>query len=110
MPGSAKLMQAAFVVDDIQRAIKAYWRRLNVGPWFLFKRFTPAMATYRGRPTNLVISVAFAYRDELMLELIEQHDDSPSVFLEAVAARGFGFHHFGLTTTRYRHMVGNYVR
>src|SRR5690349_7220156 len=107
MPGNAKLMQAAFVVHDIQRAIKTYCRRLNVGPWFLFKRFTPAMATYRGRPTNLVISVAFAYRDELMLELVEQHDDTPSVFLDGVAARRSGFHHFGLTTTRYQHVVQN---
>jgi hypothetical protein len=103
-------MQAAFVVEDIERAMKTYHRRLDVGPWFLFKRFTPGMATYRGRRTNLVISVAFAYRDDLMLELIEQHDNSRSVFREAGRAPRYGFHHFGLTTTRYQRLVDDYVR
>jgi hypothetical protein len=95
------LIQTAFVVRDIHESIATYVSKLNVGPWFLIERFTPAEARYRGQPTNLVVSVAFAYRGAMMLELIQQHDESPSVFRDVVIARGYGFHHFGIATETY---------
>jgi hypothetical protein len=109
VPDGAQLIQMAFVVENMQRAIETYRRQLNAGPWFLIERFTPAKATYRGRPTNLVISVAFAYRDDVMLELVEQHDDSPSVFRDVMAERGYGLHHLGLITSSYQSVLGQYV-
>jgi hypothetical protein len=41
------------------------------------------------------LNVAFAYLDDLQLELIEQVNDTPSMYREAVDRRGYGHHHYG---------------
>ena len=56
------------------------------------------------------VSLALAYSGELMVELIQQHDQQPSVFQETLKARGaHGFHHWAIgardfekATARYR--------
>jgi hypothetical protein len=108
-PVNETLIQTAFVVRDIHESITTYVSKLKVGPWFLIERFTPAEAMYRGEPTDLVMSVAFAFRDAMMLELIQQHDDSPSVFRDVVTARGYGLHHLGITTDTYDVLFNSYL-
>ena len=96
-----QLLQVAFVVPDLEAAMAGYVNAMRVGPWFVRERFTPPEARYRGRETGLVMSVAFAWRDELMLELVQQHDDSPSVFRDVVEKGGHGLHHFGMAAADY---------
>ena len=50
-------------------------------------------SVYRGRPTEPVASIAFANSGELQIELIEQEDDSPSIYREFLDAGHDGFHH-----------------
>lgn len=44
------------------------------------------------------VSIATAYSGSMMVELIQQNDDSPSVFRDTVDATGYGFHHWAVTT------------
>jgi hypothetical protein len=44
-----------------------------------------------------------------MLELIEQHDDSPSVYHEGPGSRRYGFHHWGVMTGSFDADVARYV-
>lgn len=44
-----------------------------------------------------------------MFELIQQHNDVPSVYREVVAKRGYGFHHWGFVTDRFDAAVADYV-
>jgi hypothetical protein len=95
------IIQMAYVVEDMRRAIEHWTKKLNTGPWFLLEHFTGIDARYRGRPTDVVASIAMSFAGHMMVELIEQHNDAPSVYRETIDKRGYGFHHFGVATRRY---------
>jgi hypothetical protein len=89
--------QTAYIVPDIESAIEDWARQLHVGPFALCREIEPlAGSRYRGAPTgDLTLNIAFAYIGDLQLELIEQVNDTPSMYLEAVEGRGYGHHHYG---------------
>jgi catechol 2,3-dioxygenase-like lactoylglutathione lyase family enzyme len=83
--------QLGFVVKNLRAAIHYWSSVLGVGPFFLIK---PAFeAQYRGVPTNPDVEVAISYWGELQLELIQQHDDSPSPYRTFLDAGLEGLHH-----------------
>ena len=90
LPGPIR--QNGYVVRDLGRAIDA-WLDVGVGPWLLLPHLTQAGSVYRGQPTEPVVSIAFANSGELQVELIEQEDDSPSIYREFLDAGQEGFHH-----------------
>ena len=104
------IIQFAYTVDDIQEGMRRYTDLLRIGPWFLIGPFVPAKGVYRGAVTTMRISLAVAFAGEAMVELIEQHDEAPSVYRETLKARGaHGFHHwaigardFDATITRFK--------
>ena len=89
--------QTAYIVSDIEAAIADWGDQLQVGPFALCREITPLSGSkYRGQDTeDVVMNVAFAYLDDLQLELIEQVNDTPSMYLEAIERRGYGHHHYG---------------
>lgn len=91
------IIQFAYTVDDIQEGMRRYTDLLRIGPWFLIGPFVPAKGVYRGAVTTMRISLAVAFAGEAMVELIEQHDEAPSVYQETLKARGaHGFHHWAI--------------
>jgi catechol 2,3-dioxygenase-like lactoylglutathione lyase family enzyme len=98
-PGT--VIQYAYTVPDLQTAIDAYVDRLGVGPWFKRGPFTPASASYRGAPCEMTITLARAFAGDTMIELIEQHNEAPSIFREVIEQQGYGFHHFAIATTDF---------
>jgi hypothetical protein len=90
LPGPIR--QNGYVVRDLGGAIDA-WLDTGVGPWLLLPHLTQAGSVYRGRPTEPVVSIAFANSGDLQVELIEQEDDSPSIYREFLDAGREGFHH-----------------
>jgi methylmalonyl-CoA/ethylmalonyl-CoA epimerase len=87
-PGA--IVQHAYTVADIEAAALAETRTLGIGPWFLRGPFMPPDARYRGAPNTATFTLARAFRGPVMVELIQQHDEEPSVFRE----RPLGFHHW----------------
>jgi len=102
------ITQVAFTVEDVESAIAGYVRDLGIGPWFLRGPFTPPQALYRGRPTGLSVSLAMAFSGQLMIELVQQHDDVPSIYNADGAQRRYGFHHFGVATGDFDGEVRRY--
>ncbi len=91
------VIQFAYTVDDIQKGMRRYTELLRIGPWFLIGPFVPTKGVYRGAVTKMSISLAVAFAGEAMVELIEQHDQAPSVYQETLKARGaHGFHHWAI--------------
>ena len=91
------IIQIAYTVADIQKAMRHYSELLHVGPWFLVGPFVPPKGVYRGATTTMQISLGLAFSGQMMIELIQQHDDKPSVFGETLKARGaHGFHHWAI--------------
>ncbi len=90
LPGPIR--QNGYVVRDLRRAIDA-WLEVGVGPWLLLPHLAQAGSVYRGQSIEPVVSIAFANSGELQLELIEQENDSPSIYREFLDAGRQGFHH-----------------
>lgn len=88
LPGPVR--QIGYVVPDLDTAI-ANWLAMGVGPWFVI-RGLPQQVIYRGRPGAVTLSLALSNSGDLQVELIQQLDDSPSVFTEFLAETGGGFH------------------
>jgi hypothetical protein len=85
----AGIRQVGYVVKDIEKAMEHWSRVLGVGPWFYREDATPTTFTYYGKQaTPPKISIAVANSGDLQIELIEQHDDSPSLYRDALRVAG----------------------
>jgi catechol 2,3-dioxygenase-like lactoylglutathione lyase family enzyme len=94
LPGPIR--QIGYVVTDLDAAL-ASWVGLGVGPWLVI-RGLPMRARYRGEPCETTLSLALSNSGEMQLELIQQHDDTPSIFTEFLAANGPGYHQLAYWT------------
>jgi glyoxalase/bleomycin resistance protein/dioxygenase superfamily protein len=92
--------QFAYFVEDIEAAAAGFTAQLGVGPWFVRGPFQPD-ARLRGEPNQPVISLARGFSGHAMFELVQQHDDGPSVFHEHGGPRRYGFHHWAIVTSRF---------
>jgi hypothetical protein len=108
-PRDNSIIQIAYTVADIQQAMRSYTDLLHIGPWFLVGPFVPPKGIYRGTATRMKVSLALAFAGEVMVELIEQHDEEPSVFRETLKARGdHGFHHWAIGARDFKKTVAQY--
>ena len=64
---------------------------------------------YRAAPTTVDVSIAMAFTGSMCVELIQQHDDQPSVYLESISTSGYGFHHCGIGTRNFDSLLAKYV-
>jgi hypothetical protein len=88
LPGNVR--QYGYVVPNIDRAMAA-WVGLGVGPWYVIRKQTQS-GLYRGEPCEVTLSIAFANSGDLQIELIQQADDTPSIYTEFLAAGGADVH------------------
>ena len=108
-PRDNSIIQIAHSVADIQKEMRHYSELLHVGPWFLIGPFVPPKGVYRGKPTRMQVSLGFAYSGDIMIELIQQHDNEPSVFQETLKARGaYGFHHWAIGARDFDKATSHY--
>ena len=95
------IIQMAYIVEDIQSAMRTWARDMRVGPFFLLDHFTGVDPVYRGAPSQAGVSLAMGFAGHMQIELIQPNDEHPSVYREVRDARGWGFHHFGVTTREF---------
>lgn len=93
-----RIFQIAYVVDDIHAAIAHWTRHFAVGPFVLLERSHFREVVVNGVPRDPEVSLAFADRGETQIELIQQHDDAPSVFSRGTV-QWQGVHHVGIRTS-----------
>jgi len=103
LPGPVR--QNGCVVRNLERAMEA-WLALGVGPWLVLPHITQTGSVYRGRPTEPVVSIAFANSGALQMELIEQEDDSPSIYAEFLDAGREGLHHLAWWADDFDEVAG----
>lgn len=100
--------QVAYVVRDLDAALKYWTEVLKVGPFFLFEHCPLENQRYRGGPSNVDVSLALGNSGDVQIELIYQHNDAPSVYKEFLDAGRIGVHHFGLMPVDYAAMCRRY--
>lgn len=93
-----EIRQVAYLVPDIEAAM-AYWAgSLGVGPWFYNPRVPIANYTYRGRRYEPHNSVALANAGGLQVELLQTHNDVPSMYRDFIEAGFTGVQHVAYWT------------
>jgi len=89
--------QIAYRVDDLHAAVEYWVRHLGVGPFFRIDHPTFKEILFEGEPISPNVSLAFAWRGDLQIELMQQHCETRSAF-QARPGHG-GVHHVGIRTT-----------
>jgi catechol 2,3-dioxygenase-like lactoylglutathione lyase family enzyme len=87
-PGGIR--QLGFIVPNLEAALEQ-WTALGVAPWLVVRKLTMAGCHYRGVLSEPVISLALANAGDMQFELIQQHDETPSIYREFLEATGGGF-------------------
>ena len=88
-----KVMQIAYVPADFDGALRFWTQVMGVGPFFLQPNLSPPGSYHRGQPTDAVFSIAIAYWGDVQVELVQQHNDGPSIYKEWRDAGHEGMHH-----------------
>ena len=91
-------MQNGFVVDDWRKAAEHWAHALGTGPFFVVEHIEFAECRYRGKSTAIDMSVAIAYAGGLQIELVEQHNDAPSIYRDFLRDNAPGLQHVGALT------------
>ena len=92
------VMQLGFVVPDIELAMQHWLQKIGLGPFFIIENVQYAEAYHRGVPTDIDMAVALAQWGEVQVELIQQRNDAPSIYMEFPGRALGGLQHCGVMT------------
>ena len=89
------VIQQGYVVPDIQQAMR-HWIARGVGPFFIEEHIRPK-GEYDGQAIQPDLSAAFAYSGEQQIEVIQQHNQAPTIYLDYLADHpGGGLQHLAV--------------
>jgi methylmalonyl-CoA/ethylmalonyl-CoA epimerase len=92
------VMQLGFVVNDLEHAMRHWLGKVGIGPFFVLEHIEYAQVLHRGKPADIDMSVALAQWGEVQVELIQQYNDTPSIYTEFVGRKQGGLQHLGVMT------------
>jgi len=90
-----ELRQLGYVIRDIESAMK-HWTDVNgVGPFFYIEQVPLGKFTYKGIPTaeRPEISIALTFSGSVQIELVQQRNEAPSMYLDYPASGQEGLQH-----------------
>lgn len=93
--------QLGYVVHDIEKAMKHWTANLGIGPFVYFPRVGMSDFKYRGQPYDIELSIALANDGDIQVELIQQRNNAPSVYLDDLKRYGEVLHHTSAWTTNF---------
>ena len=89
--------QVGMIVTDLDRTMKYMVDALGVGPFFVLREIRLGAFRYGGGPAAApVVSVGLAQAGPVQIEIIQQHNDTPSVFRDFIASGREGCQHLAL--------------
>lgn len=87
------IRQLAMVVRDAEQTMRQ-WASVGVGPFYVIGDFQPENYRYRGvSMPGPKLSLCFAQSGLLQIEVIQQHDGTPSAYRDFLAAGREGCQH-----------------
>jgi len=87
-----EVMQLAFVPADFDAALE-HWLRVGAGPFFALDHVRLDDVRYRGQPADIDFSMMIGYWGDLQVELIRQHNATPSIYKAWLDQGREGLHH-----------------
>jgi hypothetical protein len=97
-----EVRQLGYVVPEhtLSDHIHHWARRMGVGPWLLVEHPPVDEFVHAGEPGHLDFTIAITHMGALQVELIAQHNDQPSTYLDFLAANpNGGLHHVAFWPT-----------
>lgn len=100
-----EVRQIGYVVTDIEAAMRHWYETLGIGPWFYAEKIIDKDFYYHGEPSPIERSVALANSGFIQMELVQQRNRAPSMYLDFLDAGRTGVQHFAYWTTTFdKHM------
>ena len=94
--------QIGYVVHDMCKAMRWWTEVVGAGPFFYVERLTLQHFTYRGQESpSPEVGFAVGQSGDLQIELLQQHDDTPSMYREFLDHGQEGVHHIAYFTERF---------
>jgi catechol 2,3-dioxygenase-like lactoylglutathione lyase family enzyme len=90
------ILQVAYVVADLHKAIDFYQKSLGSGPFYVLEHMKSEARIFRGEVHPAETSIAMGFAGNVNVELMQVHDNAPSVLREGIERYGYGFHHWGI--------------
>jgi len=92
--GFGKVIQIAYLVEDVDVAMKEWMRHVGIGPWTCFRN-VDLDAIFDDKPMTLRIHEALAYMGDLQIQLVQclNPAEELSPFQEFIKANRWGVHH-----------------
>lgn len=87
------IMQIAYVPQDFDAALRYWTESVGAGPFFMLEHVKLDDVKYRNMPTAPDFSMALGYWGDMQIELIQQHNDAPSIYKAWRDAGREGIHH-----------------
>ena len=94
--GTYPLFQQAYLVNDIEASIHHWHKLFGAGPFVIAPHHKTDRFTYRGTSQEADVSYAFGYSGDMMIQFIQQHDETPSIYRDMYKRGQEGFHHVGV--------------
>ena len=80
-------------MNHLDSSARKWQQLLGAAPFFVARHHKTDRFLYRGEPVEADVSYAFAYCGECQIQLIEQHDDTPSIYRDMFEPGQEGLHH-----------------
>ena len=97
------VMQLAYVPHDFDGALRFWTQTMGAGPFFRLNHIAYERILYRGTPAQPDFSVAIGYWGDIQIEIIQQHNDAPSIYTDWRDRGVEGLHHVCLSVDDIHH-------
>ena len=88
------IRQMGYVVRDVEEAMQHWIQVCGIGPWYYVDKLTVNDFHYRGQPGEPHLSIGLANSGYVQVELIQQRDDSPTMYQDFLNAGHEGLQHW----------------
>ena len=90
------IQQYAYVVNDVKAACAKWTEMFGAGPFYLMENVQIDSTTFLGQKAVVDVTYAFGQVGPAHVQLIQQNDDTPSVYRHAYKPGEEGFHHWAI--------------
>ena len=95
------IFQYGYFVENLRDGAQHWAKMFDAGPFFISAHHRADRFDYRGTTVEADVSYAFGYAGECQIQLIEQHDDQPSIYRDMYQPGSFGLHHVAVLVRDY---------
>lgn len=89
------------MVSSLDSALEYWTQTMGIGPFFRMDHVELKSFDYRGAPSDVDLSIALGNSGDMQIELVQQHNDASSPYLDFMQTHGPGLQHYSVWTETY---------